>query len=530
MAAQEAGDNDFKLRYGVSDPDRSVVTALRQALQETQNAAPAFGKASYAFDLAENADGSTTPVALGKVSATDPDGDPLAYSIAAGNDAGLFAIDSSTGSLSYQGTGEDYESEPTGYALTVRASDGSLHSDVAVTVNVTNEAEAPVFGRTSYAFDLAENADGSTIAVAVGTVSATDPDEDPLIYSIAAGNDAGLFEIDSSTGALSYRGMGEDFESDTTTYELTVQASDGSLHSDVAVTVNVTNEAEAPAFGQASYAFDLAENADGSTTAVTLGSVSATDPEDGAVSYSIAAGNEAGLFEIDSSTGALSYQGTGEDFESDTTSHELTVGASDGNLHTDVPVTVNVTDVTETQETAQEQVITRVTGTPIKFADYSDPYWAERGFKYGEGWSEKALSCPVRSAARPRRSKSRGRRGHGNALPRQPTGARPGTKSTRGRSTTTYMASGMILNRTTSSCTRHPAGPQVTTPMSLPRFIWVPPRISRRCGCPRSTNPGPGTTSEAIRPYSGATASCNFVDRGATTSEKFRQTSRSTVG
>ena len=239
VEAQEEGDNDFLLRYGVDEPDAAAVAALQELK------APVFGAASYAFELAENADGSTTPVALGTVSATDPDDDALTYSIAAGNDAGLFEIDASTGELTYKGTGEDYESDTASYELTVRASDGTLERDVAVTVNVTDVAEAPVFAEASYAFDLAENADGSTTPVALGTVSATDPEDDGTVrYSIAAGNDAGLFEIDASTGALSYKGTGEDHESDTASYELTVRASDNSLHSDVTVTVTVTDVQE----------------------------------------------------------------------------------------------------------------------------------------------------------------------------------------------------------------------------------------------------------------------------------------------
>ena len=62
---------------------------------------------------------------------------------------------------------------------------------------------------------------------------------------------------------------------------------------------------------------------------MALGAVAATDPEGGTVSYSIVGGNDAGLFAIDSSTGALSYVGAGEDYESGTKSHELTVRASD---------------------------------------------------------------------------------------------------------------------------------------------------------------------------------------------------------
>ena len=159
VEAQEEGANEFKLRYGVSAANPDVVAALEQQ-QEGTDEAPAFAAGIYAFDLTENADGGATPVSLGSVSATDPEDSTITYSIEAGNSGGLFAIDSETGALSYQGAGEDYESGTTSYELTVRASDGGLHTDVTVTVNVTDAQEALAFAETGYAFDLAENADG----------------------------------------------------------------------------------------------------------------------------------------------------------------------------------------------------------------------------------------------------------------------------------------------------------------------------------------------------------------------------------
>ena len=158
---------------------------------------------------------------------------------------GLFAVDAATGTLSYTGLGEDYESGATQHTLTVRASDGTLHTDTAVTVNVTDTAEAPVFAQQSYTFTLAENADGSANGVSLGAVTASDPENSTLTYRIAAGNAAGLFAVDAATGTLSYTGLGEDYESGATQHTLTVRASDGTLHTDTAVTVNVTDEQEA---------------------------------------------------------------------------------------------------------------------------------------------------------------------------------------------------------------------------------------------------------------------------------------------
>ena len=207
------------------------------------------------------------------MAAEDPDdGDTVGYAIAAGNELGRFAIDASSGALYYVGSGEDHEGGDGPYALTVRATAGTDTVDVAVTVTVTDEAEAPVFGKTSYAFELAENADGSVTRVSLGTVAAKDPDDgDTVGYAIAAGNELGRFAIDASSGELYYVGSGEDHESVSGPYALTVRAGDGTHTVDAAVTVTVTDEAEAPEFGETSYAFELAENTDGSVTRVSLG-------------------------------------------------------------------------------------------------------------------------------------------------------------------------------------------------------------------------------------------------------------------
>ena len=298
-----------------------TLTVTDTSQQQVVQQAPVFGQESYAFTLAENADGALFGIAVDSVSAADPEGAPVTYSIEAGDPDGLFMIDAETGLVVYVGTGEDYESGTTSYELTVRASDGSLHSDATVTVNVTDVEEyavleqtaneAPAFAYASYAFTLAENADGGTDRVSVGTVTATDPDNDPVAYSIEGGNESGSFEIDAQTGELFYVGTGEDYEAGAAQFDLTIQASDGGLHSDVTVNVNVTDVAEAPAFGQDSYVFDLPENADGGTVPLALGPVQATDPENSTIVYSIEAGDPGGLFAIDAATGALSYRGRG---------------------------------------------------------------------------------------------------------------------------------------------------------------------------------------------------------------------------
>ena len=297
----ESGVTSYELTVRASDGTQTVDTTVTVTITDAAEA-PAFAAESYAFALSENADGSANRLSLGRVTATDPDGDAVRYSLAGGNESELFAIDATSGELFYVGAGEDFESGVTSHELTVRASDGTHTIDTTVTVTITDAAEAPAFREVSYAFALAENTDGSVNRLLLGAVTATDPDGDAVRYSLASGNDSDLFAIDAASGEFYYVGAGEDFEGGVTSYELTIRASDGTHTIDTTVTVTVTDAAEQPAFGDESYAFALAENADGRANGLSLGRVTATDPDGDEVRYSLTGGNESMLFNIDAAS------------------------------------------------------------------------------------------------------------------------------------------------------------------------------------------------------------------------------------
>ena len=340
----ESGVTSHEVTVRASDAAHTVDTTVTVTVTD-EGEAPAFGEESYAFELAENVDGRVNRLSLGTVTATDPDSDTVRYSLLGGNDSSLFAIEETSGELSYVGAGEDFEGGVTSYELTIRASDGTHTIDTTVTVTVTDAAEQPAFGDESYAFELAENADGRANGLSLGRVLATDPDGDEVRYSLAGGNE--LFTVDETSGELYYVGPGEDYESGVTSYELTVRASDAAHTVDTTVTVTVTDEGEAPAFGEESYAFELAENVDGRVNRLSLGTVTATDPDSDGVRYSLVGGNDSSLFAIEETSGELFYVGAGEDFEGGVTSYELTVRASDGTHTIDTTVTVTVTDAAE---------------------------------------------------------------------------------------------------------------------------------------------------------------------------------------
>ena len=112
--------------------------------------------------------------------------------------------------------------------------------------SVTTDActRDPEFDPASYDFEVSEDA---SIGDAVGTVSATDPDEDDMVsYSITADDSDGKFAIGESTGEITVEGD-LDYEI-TDSYTLTVEAGDGNDGSATAtVEISVTDVAEDPA-------------------------------------------------------------------------------------------------------------------------------------------------------------------------------------------------------------------------------------------------------------------------------------------
>jgi|GEM_PF-2573877 len=338
-------DND-----GYSDTQTIVVTV------NDTNEAPVITSGSGAtagYSVVENA------TAVATIAATDPDAaSTVTFSILGGADAALFDINAATGELTFKAA-PDFEN-PTDagtdnkYEVTVAASDGTLQDTQAVTVTVTNAAnEAPVITSGSGAtasYSVSEN------ATAVGTIAATDQDVgDTVTFSITGGADAALFDINAATGELTFKSA-PDFENPSdigldNVYEVTVAASDGKLQDTQAVKVTVNDDAnEAPVITSGSGA-TAAYAVDENTTAVAT--IAATDQDaTSTVTFAIAGGADAALFDIDANTGELTFKAA-PNFESPgdangDNKYEVTVAASDGTLQDTQAVTVTVGDVNET--------------------------------------------------------------------------------------------------------------------------------------------------------------------------------------
>ena len=337
--ADDDGDNVYDIIITASDGTNSTT----QAVAITVNAVDE-GPASFTSGTTASFDENGIGVVY-TATTTDPDNDTITYSLASGADSALFAIDSATGDLTFVAS-PDFEAPADGngnnvYEVTVRASDGTTVTSQVVEVTVNDVNEAPVVTSAATA-TTAENNAG-----VVYTASATDPEGAALAYSLT-GADAALFSIDASTGEVSFLAA-PDFETPLdadgdNVYEITVTASDGSNSDLQAVSITVTNQNEfAPVFTSAT-----TDAVDEDSTG-TFYTATATDADGDALTYSIVAGGDGALFQIDSTTGELSFISS-PDFENpadaDTDNvYELTLQVSDGSTNVTQALSVTVNNV-----------------------------------------------------------------------------------------------------------------------------------------------------------------------------------------
>ncbi len=333
----------YTLTVEASDGMNTVTATVTVNISDVDEDRPPVAE-DQTFSVNEN---SPDGISVGTVTATDPNSDPLTYSITAGNINDVFVIDSETGNITVSdGSQLDYETTAS-YTLTVHVSDGTDTVTVTVTVNIddVNEEipnEPPVAGDQTFSVD-----ENSPAGISAGVVTAIDRDADILTYSITAGNINDVFVIDSETGNITVSdGSQLDYET-TASYTLTVHVSDGTDTVTVTVTVNIddVNEEipnEPPVIADQTFSVD--ENSPAGTS---VGTVTATDPDSDTLTYSITDGNTNGTFAIDSKTGEITVnEGSQLDYET-TAAYTFTVQVWDGREADTAMVTVNINDVNE---------------------------------------------------------------------------------------------------------------------------------------------------------------------------------------
>ncbi|KAF7995558.1 hypothetical protein HCN44_006665 [Aphidius gifuensis] len=213
-----------------------------------------------------------------KVEATDNDegeNAEITYSIYHVSNNGLqkFKIDPVTGvmeSIRKLNAGEQY-------SITVQATDkGGKYSHTIVEVNVMPgpNTRSPIFNQQVYEVQVSE---GASINSTVATITALDPENDPVSYAIVSGNDLRQFSIGDRSGIITViRKLDRE---DLTRYELLIKAEDsGGLSSSATVNIRVTDiNDKNPEFVSQPYEFDVKEG----EARKLIGHVHAEDADEG---------------------------------------------------------------------------------------------------------------------------------------------------------------------------------------------------------------------------------------------------------
>jgi len=202
---------------------------------------------------------------------------------------------------------------------------------------------APVFsGETSFSGD--ENTEISI------TLTATDADGDTLTYSMDGSGDANHFTLNSDgtlTGVESFDFESPSDENDDNVYEFPITVSDGEDEVSGTITVTINGVNEAPVYTGPGNLF-------ASEWALFSDTLSASDPEDDAVSFALGDTPDAALFSLDAS-GTLSAVDL-LDFETPRDNdannvYNLSLEMSDGELTSSTDLLVTLGDSVESDMT-----------------------------------------------------------------------------------------------------------------------------------------------------------------------------------
>ena len=186
-------------------------------------------------------------------------------------------------------------------------------------------------------FEVFENISDTDV---IGNITAIDEEDDKLYFLIKE-NDEDLFEL-SRGGQLSLvTGKKLDYETKTS-HIIIIEVSDGlnSRTAEITIEVKDVNENEAPIIESQSFTVpeDIADNE-------VIGKVMATDPNGDVLSFSVV---DNASFEI-TSEGELSLiEGKKFDYETNT-KHIVIIKVSDGELFNEAEITINITDVAESE-------------------------------------------------------------------------------------------------------------------------------------------------------------------------------------
>ena len=283
---------------------------------------------SFEGDVTFTVDENTPPGSLvgDAVTATDPDGDVLTYSLS-GIDASSFVLDGSTGQITVgSGTLLDYESGPTRYTVVVSVHDGrgaygdddsTIDDLIEVSIDVSNVDEA---GTVSVSLEQPEV--GTALAV-----SLSDPDGSlsDISWQWARSSDGSDWSDISGANSDSYTPVADDVG---IYLQATASYTDGHGPGKSAHAVMERQTAQRGPSFEGDVTFTVDENTPPGS--LVGDAVTATDPDGDVLTYSLS-GIDASSFVLDGSTGQITVgSGTLLDYESGPTRYTVVVSVHDG--------------------------------------------------------------------------------------------------------------------------------------------------------------------------------------------------------
>jgi VCBS repeat-containing protein len=267
----------------------------------------------------------------GAISASDPDGDTLSYSVSGAPANGSLVLNPATGSFVYTPapgyTGSD------SFVVTISDGNGGTTTST-VNIGIASLNHAPVANNDSATTD-----ENTAVTVAVRT-NDTDSDADPLTVTGVTQGANGSVVIDLVTGNPIYTPDAGYVGSDSFTYTI----SDGNGGTATA-TVNVTVNAVVPVNHAPVAVADSFTVAEGGTLSGPAANVLAndTDADGNPLTAILVTGPTNGTLTLNAD-GTFSYTHNGSETTSDSFTYKVNDGTVDGNT---VTVTIGVTPVND---------------------------------------------------------------------------------------------------------------------------------------------------------------------------------------
>lgn len=196
------------------------------------NEAPEFINQMTNSTIDETAPNGTNVLVL---TASDPEGLPVTYSIQSGNENGAFGI-SGNKLVVANNTKLNYD-QKNQYQIVIEASDGTLSSTSTLKVTLSKINKMPVV--TNSVFSINENSPAGT---PVGIVTASDPEGSLLVYTLISGNDLTAFRLNGNKIEVNNT-LALDFDVKPV-FNLVVNVSDGISNVPALITINLRNLAD----------------------------------------------------------------------------------------------------------------------------------------------------------------------------------------------------------------------------------------------------------------------------------------------